>query len=447
MAFKVNGEFNFQPREYQLPFLDAMDAAIKRAVLIMHRKAGKTILLLNWAIEQMLLHDGITIWHTFSTKSEAKDTIWLGKTKDHKSFISYFPKEAIKDINNTDFRITFNNGSSYVLKSTEEYDNLRGPGIDILINDEYSYQNDLAQEVLEPMVLAYKGIIIYTGTPNGRNHLFDVYNNHQFDKEKWFCQILTIDDTRDEYGNPLFENEDIEDMRKSGKSEAYLQAEYYCSFDKSVETAYYTQQLEKAKQDGRIGIFPHVPSSPVYTSFDIGYNDMTSIWFAQKWEGQFRIIDYYENRQQSFDHYAKVLKDKPYNYFQHYFPHDIANHEQTSGKTKKDYMESLGIKPIVVIERAKNRAEVMSGIDNVRTAIPKCYFNEKTCKEGLARLAGYHAGYNEKREVLLDSPVHDKNSNGADAFRMLAVSDFLENFNEPTETPFEMPSIKRNHQL
>jgi hypothetical protein len=119
MAFKVNGEFNFQPREYQLPFLDAMDAAIKRAVLIMHRKAGKTILLLNWAIEQMLLHDGITIWHTFSTKSEAKDTIWLGKTKDHKSFISYFPKEAIKDINNTDFRITFNNGSSYVLKSTE----------------------------------------------------------------------------------------------------------------------------------------------------------------------------------------------------------------------------------------------------------------------------------------------------------------------------------------
>ena len=48
------------------------------------------------------------------------------------------------------------------------------------------------------------------------------------------------------------------------------------------------------EKDGRIGDFPHDPQRPVYTSWDLGVDDYTAIWFFQHDGKSPTVIDYYE---------------------------------------------------------------------------------------------------------------------------------------------------------
>ena len=49
-----------------------------------------------------------------------------------------------------------------------------------------------------------------------------------------------------------------------------------------------------------------------------------------------RIIDYYENNNQAFPHYAQILKDKDYVYESNYAPHDIEVTEFSSGRSRRE---------------------------------------------------------------------------------------------------------------
>ena len=58
----------------------------------------------------------------------------------------------------------------------------------------------------------------------------------------------------------------------------------------------------------------------------------------------------------------------------------------------------------------------------MRDMFPNCYFNETTCSVWLSRLAWYRRSYDEKNWIFRQKPLHDINSNWADAFRYLAVT-------------------------
>jgi hypothetical protein len=45
------------------------------------------------------------------------------------------------------------------------------------------------------------------------------------------------------------------------------------------------------------------------------------------------------------------------------------------------------------------------------------YIDEVECADGIAALDNYKKRYNEKLDVFLDEPLHDRYSNYADAFR------------------------------
>jgi hypothetical protein len=64
---------------------------------------------------------------------------------------------------------------------------------------------------------------------------------------------------------------------------------------------------------------------------------------------------------------------------------------------------------------------IAEGIQAVRSILPHCSFDQVECKKGIECLDFYRKKWNDNLKVYYDEPLHDSNSHGADAFRMLAI--------------------------
>jgi phage terminase large subunit len=61
-------------------------------------------------------------------------------------------------------------------------------------------------------------------------------------------------------------------------------------------------------------------------------------------------------------------------------------------------------------------------IDLARGGFSTFYFDAKGCELGLQRLGGYHYEYSVKNKIWSQTPKHDENSHGADAFQYAVMS-------------------------
>jgi hypothetical protein len=253
--------------------------------------------------------------------------------------------------------------------------------------------------------------LISHNTPRGKNHLWDLY---QIAKQSplWFCYKQTVEDTKH------ISLEAIEQERLEGiMSEDLIQQEYYVSFTMGIEGAYYLKYFDKLRLNNQIGNVAWEPSFPVNTSWDLGVRDSTAIIFYQVVGQAIHIIDCYENTKEGLEHYIKVLKEKPYQYGKHTAPHDIRVREFSSGITRLDKARHLGINFII----APN-IPVMDGIEQVRTILPRCWFDQTKCAQLIKSLENYRQEYDNKRKVYHNSPLHDRWSNFADSMRYLALT-------------------------
>lgn len=194
------------------------------------------------------------------------------------------------------------------------------------------------------------------------------------------------------------------------------------AFEQSTEGAYYERQFRDLYEKKQICSVPHEPSTSVHTIWDIGVNDQNSIWFVQLCGREWHVINYYENSGEGLDHYVRVLheyRDKyKYMYGTHIGPHDLSVREWgNDGITRLQSALQKGIK----FEVAPKIPRV-DGIETVRNFLMKCWFDEANCELGLSRLQNYRKEWNDKLGVWKDSPLHDENSNGADAFRYFATA-------------------------
>ncbi|MDN5938134.1 MAG: hypothetical protein L0H83_05675, partial [Salinisphaera sp.] len=119
------------------------------------------------------------------------------------------------------------------------------------------------------------------------------------------------------------------------------------AFQRSVEGAYYEQQMTQARMDGRVTKVPHEPGALVHTWWDLGVGDATAIWFAQEIGREIRLIDYYENSGEGLPHYVKELTERReklgYIYGRHIGPHDIKVREFSSGQSRIHRAKELGL--------------------------------------------------------------------------------------------------------
>jgi hypothetical protein len=203
--------------------------------------------------------------------------------------------------------------------------------------------------------------------------------------------------------------------------EHYPDTEEDAITDRNVIGVYYSKQMAEARKAGRITNVPWSPGFEVYTFWDLGVDDSTSIWFMQQIGLQFRFIDYYENVGMSMVHYAKVLKEKPYLYGDHYMPHD-AKKRSIIGDTEialstQEHAENLGISPILRVAKAKDTQAILNAIEDGRNILHQCVFDEVSCAHGIKCLESYRSEWDEDKQILSRKPLDNWATHGADSFR------------------------------
>lgn len=400
--------YKFKLRPYQVPIYEALEKGYNRAIAVWHRRAGKDKVFLNILVRESLKRVG-SYYYIFPYYAQARKAIWEGIDKDGFRNIEHFPEPLVARKVNQDMVIELVNGSIIRFLGSDNIDSIVGTNPVGVIFSEFSVHKVQAWNFLRPILLENEGWAIFNGTPRGKNHFWKLLESARQNPD-WYVDIRTILDTK--VMTPAQVDEEVE----LGMPRALAQQEFYCSFDAAMTGAYYGDQIEYLYQQGRITDVPWDPMLPVNTAWDLGINDMTTIWLFQQYDNKINIIDCIADNNRSLQYYVKVLQDSPYSFGYHVFPHDIKQRELSTGATRLHIITSLGLREACVAKRTP----IEDGIAAVRALLPKCYFNEPRCAKGIEALKQYRAAYNEDNEVY-GAPVHDWSSHYADALRTLAT--------------------------
>lgn len=406
---EINLPHHFDPRPYQLPIMQAMEQGYRRAVWVAHRRSGKDKTAFNILVPKTQERVG-TYYYFFPSYAQGRKVIWDGADRDGFRFISHIPKQLIESKNDSEMKIRLKNGSLIQLVGTDNYDSIMGTNPVGCVFSEYSIQDPKAWDFIRPILRENDGWALFIYTPRGKNHGYELFEMAKENPE-WFAEKLTVEDTG------VLSPEDIDAERREGMDEELIQQEYYCSFESSLQGAYYASQLKEAAADGRITSVPYDRRVPVDTWWDLGIGDSTTIWFTQSIGQEVRFIDYYENQGEGLQHYAQYLRDLDYVYGTHNMPHDIDVKELGTGQSRKEIAESLGIRPLRVVPKLP----IEDGINAARMIFNRCWFDEKKCAVGINALHNYVKEWDEKRQEFKRKPLHNWASHAADSFRYFAV--------------------------
>ncbi len=190
------------------------------------------------------------------------------------------------------------------------------------------------------------------------------------------------------------------------------------AFEASSEGCYYTQQMSSARKQGRILRIP-VTRHPVNTFWDVGNSDGTAIWFHQHVGMEDRFIGYYEAHGEDLQHFVIYLQNSGFLFNKHFLPHDAAHSRLSNDRNKsiQQMLADLNIRNTVIVPRIDS---INAGIQQCRQHLATSYFDEVACKLGIARLDNYKKKWNTAAGRWSDEPLHDINSEGADAYRQFA---------------------------
>lgn len=373
---------------------------------------------LHWTATQVVQYPANYVY-MLPAANQARKAIWtaVDSLAQKKRIDWAFPLEIRDSTNDQEMLIRFKNGSTWQVAGSDNYQGIIGSGPFGIVYSEYMLSDPNSRLFLDPILQENGGWAIFNGTPRGRNHFYDIFQLAESEPD-WFAERLTVKDTG------VFTEEQLARIRREfakerGDDEAdnIMRQEYYCSWDAAIPGSYYGKLIGELEAADCIGHVPYDPRYPVTTGWDLGVGDSTAIWFVQRTRTELRVLDYYEASGVGADHYAKVIKDKPYQYDRHILPHDANDREWgNNASSRVDVLKSLGVRPLVVLPRAS----VDDGINAVRVALHGVRFDREKCDRGLDALRQYQKRWDEKLKVFSQAPLHDWTSHAADAFRYLA---------------------------
>jgi hypothetical protein len=376
-------------------------------VWVCHRRFGKTVVAVLYLIKVALackLRDPQVHYYA-PTYGQAKKIAW--------KYVKAFTDKSYCDYNEAELKCTFrSNGATLELGSAKNPDASRGIYSDFLVMDEPArYSPRMWDEVLRPALSDRKGGCIAIGTPQGRHGLFhDLWIDGT---GQWNKQMFKASETG------IIDPVELDSARLA-MSESSFRQEYECSFDAAIRGSYYGAIIEGIEEK-QITSVPHTPELLVHTSWDLGINDATAIWFWQVYGMEHRAINYTEYENTALPEIVRDLRENPkykgYQYGKHIVPPDVNVRSLSTGQKRSALLRKLGLE---LVEAPK--VHVADGIEAVKTLLPKVWFDETNCKHGIECMRQYRADWIETREVLSLNPVHDWTSHGADSMRYYAVT-------------------------
>lgn len=426
---------NWNPRPHQQALWNYLEGGGKRAVEVAHRRWGKDDVALHWTCSQA--HEKIaSYWHMLPLANQARKAIWnaVNPHTGVRRIDEAFPKALRESTQDHEMFIRFKSGSTWQVVGSDNFAGLVGSPPYGVVFSEWSLADPEAWSQLMPILRENKGWAIFIYTPKGKNHGWSTLKHAEANPGTWFAETQAITQTK------LLTDEELAEelgqyvsLYGEDDGQAYFDQEYNCSFTAPLLGSYYGSYLARARIDNRIGLFPHVPGIQVYTGWDLGRSDDTTIWFAQRVGGMIRVIDYEYASGQTMDYYARLLQSKPYLYATHFLPHDGSNKVQHAPDSLAIQLMTLlaGKGDVIVLPRD----DVDAGVNAARQMFALCQFDEAQCEKGIASLESYKREWDDSRKTFKDTPLHDWASHGADGFRTLAVGIPKSSLNLPKRAP------------
>lgn len=228
----------FEARPYQRDFLHAWDIGngteekpepYKRLILVAHRRAGKDKMVFANLPARMMERKG-TYFYFLPTYTQAKKVIWNGADGSGMRFLEHFPKELVKDKNETEMRVTLINGSILQLVGADNIDRIVGTNPVGVVFSEYSLMKPDVWDLISPILAENGGWAVFIFTPRGQNHAYDLMKNAQ-KNPKWHVELLPVSKTHAVKEEDLLE-------QKMNMSEAWYNQEYELDFSQNASAVY-----------------------------------------------------------------------------------------------------------------------------------------------------------------------------------------------------------------
>jgi hypothetical protein len=240
-------------------------------ILVAGRRFGKTYFALIELI-RAAWGPGRTAWYVAPTYRQAKMVSWKTLKWMTKSYWAKQPNE-------TELTIELISGGTISLRGADNYESLRGNGLDFIVLDEFASMAPGAwTEVLRPALADRQGRALFIGTPHGHNHFFDLHEAAK-DLPNW----ATFQYTTEQGGNVT--REELESARHEMDERTYLQ-EFQAQFlNLGVGRAYYA--FERGHNVRHLRYDPKVP---LFWALDFNINPCCSV-LGQMAHGRVYILD------------------------------------------------------------------------------------------------------------------------------------------------------------
>jgi len=180
------------------------------------RRFGKSYLSAWLLLIKAIQSESKDVFYVAPTFQQAKDIMW--------AMLKDLGKELIAQAHENTAVLTLINGRKIYLKGSDRPDTLRGVGLSFLVLDEYASMKPVVwEQILRPTLADVKGECVMIGTPAGKNHFFDIYNDALEDDDWDAFQFNSTD-------NPFLPEEEVEAARKTMSSMSFRQ-EFEASFE------------------------------------------------------------------------------------------------------------------------------------------------------------------------------------------------------------------------
>lgn len=397
----------------------------KRNVLVVHRRAWKTIVTIAFLLYKALLTEG-SYWYIAPYRGQAKSIAWEALLKMTSSI-------PWMQYNIAELKATFYNGSTITLFGADNGKALRWLNLRGVVLDEYADINkELYSKVVFPMINAFKdGWTVWIWTPNGKNQFYDIYQKALLNEDKYFTSYLNC------YETNLLDEEQIADAIEEGTDnnwdDSAFRQEFLLDWEVASKYSFYWKQIATLNKEERIVPNLYNADYPVYTAWDLWKNDYTVITFFQYYDNRIYIIDAYKNRNQNIKFYCDKVLSFNYNYAQHFLPHDVKVVDLATMLSRLSYFEEfLGVDKVYALDRT---ASVMDDVEAVRLLFSKMYF-DTTLEWYLNTISEYW-------------PKLDKEGEPTDVIKHCDVSDsfryVVSSYSQWVETNFNYDAIEMDY--
>ena len=275
----------------------------------------------------------------------------------------------------------------------------------------------------------------FNGTPRGvKNVLYELLRIYTTEDEPeafpgehgdCFVDKVTIADATDRQGNPLYTQEEIEELRaryiRAYGNDNLFRQENFCDFT-VVNAGLVYLGIEQLQREKRYCKFNLETSRPVYIAFDIASkgkeSDSTAAVVFQFINGRLMVYDCFEARGISLvQAMAEIAKKDYFHYIRMgILPWD--SERSASSKTPKEEVEEIYPN---INWHSLDKERVDRGIKQVRDLMPNMHINSDNCGWLLECFNNYEYKRLSKYDDWSPKPMHNKYSHMMDALRYAAM--------------------------